>query len=388
MIPLKYNVRNLRVRWKTTLMTVLGTGLVVWSSCILFGLVDGLEHSLTISGDPLDLIVMRKGSTNETTGGFETAKADELLNLPGHRPRPGRPAVGREGAPEYPDRRTRERDPDQYHRSWGPGGLAGAPTRFPDRRRRRTSSKVAESASSARTSRKRFKGAQIGGVLNFGDQEIYHVVGVFTAGGSAAESEVWADLKDVEKNTGRDGSVSCVQLRAASPDDYRKLQETIETDTRFKLAAIPESVYFQNQSRSSIFLKGAGTLIAVLLTFGAMFAAANTMFAAVGARTREIGTMRALGFSQLDILICFMGESLILCALGGVAGVLAAIPLNALTYETSDFNSFASMTVAFRFGPMVMGVACLMTLAMGLFGGMFPAIRAVRLDVISALREL
>ena len=129
-------------------------------------------------------------------------------------------------------------------------------------------------------------------------------------------------------------------------------------------------------------------MIAVLLTFGAMFAAANTMFAAVGARTREIGTMRALGFSQLDILICFMGESLILCALGGLAGVLAAIPLNALTYETSDFNSFASITVAFRFGPLVMGVASLMTIAMGLFGGMFPAIRAVRLDVIAALREL
>ena len=115
-------------------------------------------------------------------------------------------------------------------------------------------------------------------------------------------------------------------------------------------------------------------MIAVLLTFGAMFAAANTMFAAVGARTREIGTMRALGFSQFDILICFMGESLLLCALGGAAGVLAAIPLNALTYETSDFNSFASISVAFRFGPLVIGVAVLMTLAMGLFGGMFPAL--------------
>ena len=235
---------------------------------------------------------------------------------------------------------------------------------------------------------KRFKGAQIGGILNFGDKEVYRVVGVFTAGGSSAESELWADLKDVEKNTGRDGSVSCVQLRAASADDFRKLSETIENDTRFKLAAIPELVYFQNQSRSSIFLKGAGTMIAVLLTFGAMFAAANTMFAAVGARTREIGTMRALGFSQFDILICFMGESLLLCALGGAAGVLAAIPLNALTYETSDFNSFASVSVAFRFGPLVIGVAVLMTLAMGLFGGMFPALRAVRLDVISALREL
>src|SRR6516225_6529229 len=97
MIPLKYNIRNLRVRWKTTLMTVLGTGLVVWSSCILFGLVDGLEHSLDISGDPLDLIVMRKGSSNETTGGFESVKADDLLNLPGiARDEQGRPLAAKE----------------------------------------------------------------------------------------------------------------------------------------------------------------------------------------------------------------------------------------------------------------------------------------------------
>jgi len=224
--------------------------------------------------------------------------------------------------------------------------------------------------------------------LNFGDKEIYHVVGVFTAGGSAAESEVWADLKDVERNTGRDGSVSCVHVRAAGTSELAKLRDTIDNDTQFKLDAMPESVYFHNQSRSSIFLKTAGTLIAVLLTFGAMFAAANTMFAAVSARTREIGTMRALGFSQLDVLLSFLGESLILCGLGGAVGLLAAIPLNALTYETSDFNSFASMTVSFRFGPLVTGVAVLMTVAMGVFGGMFPAIRAVRLDVIAALREL
>ncbi len=387
MIPVKYNVRNLRVRWKTTLMTVLGTGLVVWSSCILFGLVEGLEHSLTVSGDPLDLIVMRKGSTNETTGGFVTSQADELLNLPGiARDEQGRPLAAKELLNIPIAERQNGTRTNIIVRGVQPASRKLRPEfRIVD------GNDLVEGRGECIVSRsmtKRFKQAQIGGKLEFGEKERYRVVGIFTAGGSAAESEVWADLKDVERNTGRDGSVSCVQIRAASPDDYRKLQDTIENDTRFKLAAIPESVYFQNQSRSSIFLKGAGTLIAVLLTFGAMFAAANTMFAAVGARTREIGTMRALGFSQLDILICFMGESLILCGLGGAVGVLAAIPLNALTYETSDFNSFASITVGFRFGPLVMAVAFLMTLAMGLFGGMFPAIRAVRLDVISALREL
>ena len=232
------------------------------------------------------------------------------------------------------------------------------------------------------------QGAQVNGSFDFGPKEKYNVVGIFTCGGSSAESEVWADLKDVEKNTGRDGSVSCVQIRAEDTAKRAKLIETIDNDDRFKLAAIPEPKYFETQSSSGLFMKGAGTMIAVLLTFGAMFASANTMFAAVSARTREIGTMRALGFSQFDILISFLGESILLCALGGAAGLLATVPLSALTYETSDFNSFASITVSFRFGPLVMGVALIMTLVMGLFGGMLPAVRAVRLDVISALREL
>ena len=234
----------------------------------------------------------------------------------------------------------------------------------------------------------RFKGAQIGGRLDFGDKESYQVVGIFTAGGSSAESEVWADFQDVVRNTGREGSVSCVQLRAADRAAYDQLRNTIENDTRFKLAAIPESVYFQNQSRSSIFLKGAGTLIAVLLTFGAMFAAANTMFAAVSSRTREIGTMRALGFSQLDILICFLGESLILCSLGRPRRPPGGHPAQRLDLRDERLQQLRLDDRRVPPGPLALGVAIAMTLAMGLFGGMLPALRAVRLDVISALREL
>jgi putative ABC transport system permease protein len=387
MIPLKYNVRNLRVRWKTTLMTVMGTGLVVWSSCILFGLVEGLEHSLSISGDPLDLIVMRKGSSTETTGGFETSKADEILILPGIlRDREGQPIAAKELLNIPIAERENGTKTNIIIRGVQPASRRLRPS-FTIVAGRDFVAGKGECIVSKRMAA-RFKGAQVGGRLVFGSKEVYDVVGIFTAGGSAAESEIWADLKDVEKNTGRDGSVSCVQLRAASSADCNKIKQTIDDENRFRLAAIPEPLYFETQSRSGIFLKGAGTLIAVLLTFGAMFSSANTMFAAVSARTREIGTMRALGFSQFDILISFLGESLLLCALGGAIGLLATFPLNALTYETSDFNSFASVTVAFRFGPLVMTVALVMTLAMGVFGGMFPALRAVRLDVISALREL
>ncbi len=387
MIPLKYNVRNLRVRWKSTLMTMLGTGLVVWSSCLLFGLADGLEHSLSISGDPLDLIVMRPGSTNETTGGFDSIKADQLLTLPGIARDDAGQVLAAEELLNIP---IAERG-DGTRTNIIVRGVQAASRKLRPRFRIVEGRDMVEGKGECIVSpsmSRRFKAAQLGGRLEFGDKEKYRVVGIFTAGGGAAESEVWADFKDVVRNTGRDGSVSCVQLRAADHAAYDQLRNTIENDTRFKLAAIPEAVYFQNQSRSSIFLKVAGTLIAVLLTFAAMFAAANTMFAAVSTRTREIGTMRALGFSQLDILICFLGESLILCTMGGVLGVLGAVPLNAWTSETMDFNSFASVTMAFRLGPMALGVATVMTLAMGLFGGMLPALRAVRLDVISALREL
>jgi putative ABC transport system permease protein len=387
MIPIKYNIRNLRVRWKTTLMTMLGTALVVAASCLLFGLVDGLEYSLKISGDPLDLIILRKGSTNENTGGFEAAKADEVLNLKGiARDENGSPLAAKELLNIAIAKRNDDSRNNLIIRGVQPASRKLRPD-FKIVAGRDLVEGRGECIVSKNLSRL-YKGAQVGGLLEFGDKEQYRVVGIFTAGGSAAESEVWADLKDVEKNTGRDGSVSCVQIRAASPADYDALQKTINDDTQFKLAAQPETVYFENQSRSSLFLKAAGTLIAVLLTFGAMFAAANTMFGAVKSRTREIGTMRALGFSQWDILVSFLGESFLLCALGGALGLLATLPLNLLTFETSNFSTFASVSITFRFGWLVAAVALIMTVAMGLFGGMFPALRAVRLEVIAALREL
>jgi putative ABC transport system permease protein len=385
MIPLKYNVRNLRVRWVNTLMTVLGTGLIVWSSCILFSMVDGLQHSQMVSGDPLDLVVLRKGSSDETTSGYDLSKADELATLNGiARDETGRPLA----APEILNIPVAERVT---------GGRTNIIVRgvVPVSRTLRPNFRIEQGRDFepgrgecivSRSLSRRFKGASIGGILRFGEKETYHVVGLFTAGGSAAESEVWADIKDVARNMGREGTVSVVQIRAASQPDLERLKATIDNETRFRLAAIREAEFFANQTQASLFLKGAGTVIAVLLTFGAMFAAANTMYAAVSARTREIGTMRALGFSRLDILLCFLGESVLLCTLGGLLGMAATLPLTALTFGTLD--SFVERTVQFRIGPLVLAVALTMTLAMGVFGGLFPALRAVRLDVIRALREL
>ena len=386
MIPLKYNVRNLRVRWVTTSLTVLATGLVVWSSCILFGWVEGLQHTMNVSGDPLDLIVLRKGSTNETNGGFSERQADDIANLAGiARDEAGMPLVAKEMnyialAERVDGSRTNiiVRGAVPASRKLRPKFeiLPGGRDLVPGKNECLVS----------RSLSRRFKNATLGGVLKVGEKESFRVVGLFTAGGSASESEVWVDFKDLGRNLNREGYVSTVQLRATSTADLERIKKTIDSDTQFKLSAQTEVAYYSTQSRESLFFKFAGTVIAVLLTFGAMFAAANTMYAAVSSRSREIGTMRALGFSRFDILVSFLFESVLLCALGGALGLLATVPLSYITIST--IVNFSETMISFRLGPLVMTVALVMTLAMGVFGGLFPAIRAVRLDVVTALRQL
>jgi putative ABC transport system permease protein len=387
MIPFKYNFRNLRVRWVTTLMTVLGTAAVVWCSCILFGMVEGLQHSLQVSGDPLDLIVLRKGSTSETGGAYDLVKAEQIATLDGiAHDTEGHPLV----ALEIVNIPIAERI-DGTHTNLIVRGVDPASQKLRPQFtivQGRDFVPGRDECIASQSIARRFKGASVGGLLRVGDNEAYRVVGVFTAGGSAAESEVWVDRKDLERHSAYSGYVSVVQLRASSGSDLARLKHTIENDTRFMLTAQPEPEFFRKQERSGIFLKVFGSIIAVLLTLGAMFAAANTMFSAVSARSREIGTMRALGFSRFDVLASFLGESLLLCALGGLIGLVATIPLGAMTFGISNFDNFSEVTVHFRFGPLVMGVAVAMTVAMGLFGGLFPALRAVNLDVIRALREL
>ncbi|WP_435010095.1 ABC transporter permease [Tundrisphaera lichenicola] len=387
MVPIKYNVRNLKVRWVNTLMTILGTGLIVWSSCALFSLVEGLQHSLNVSGDPLDLIVLRKGSSSETVSGLDSDKADKILNLDGiARDQDGKPLAAGELLHIPVMERVSGGRANLIFRGIGPASRKLRPD-FQIVQGRDLEAGKGEAIVS-RTMTRRFKGAGLGETLQVGPKESYRVVGIFTAGGSAAESEVWVDIADLKQNTRREGFVSTVQLRAASAEARDSLRRTIETDPQFMLAALPEPEFFATQSRTALFYKVAGYVIALFLSVGAMFAAANTMFAAVSSRTREIGTMRALGFSRFSILISFLGESVLLCTLGGIVGVLATLPLTFLTFGTNNIDTFAEISVGFRFGPLVLIVAAAMTLAMGVIGGLFPAIRAVRLDVISSLREL
>ena len=386
MIPLKYTVRNLRVRWVTTLMTVLGTGLVVWASVLTFGLVDGLEHALTTTGDPSDLLVLRKGANDETSSNIASQTAREIANLPGI-------ASSSDGTPlcsnEFVTILTKPRRNN--------GGTTNVIVRGldPVGRLLRPGFRIAEGrdlkpgvneAITSRPMSERFQNLGLGESLEINNID-FKIVGIFEAGGSSAESEVWTDLRDLTSSQRVQGAVSIVNLRAQDEASRQALIDRIRDDEQFKLKAIGEPEYFENQMSASIAIKFIGFVIAGFLTVGAMFAAANTMYSAVASRSREIGTLRAIGFRRRSVLMSFLLESLLICLLGGLVGCLATLPFNGYSSGTANWATFSEITFSFRFGPGVLLRGMIMALAMGLIGGLFPAIRAVRLHITDALRQ-
>lgn len=386
MIPLKYNVRNLRVRWITTLMTVIGTGLVVWAMVLTFGLTDGLEHALTISGQPLDVIVLRKGANDETGSNIAQATADQIADLEGiARNEQGQPLCSAEFVTILTKPRRNNggttnliiRGVDTISRELRPD--------FKIVKGRDLKPGVNEAITSENMAR-RFENLAIGEKLEINKVD-FEIVGYFEAGGSSAESEVWTDIRDIASARRTADAISSVNLRTRDVAVRDQLIERLDKDEQFSLKAVPEPTYFGEQLKQAVFIKFVGVFIAVFLTIGAMFAAANTMFAAVASRSREIGTLRALGFKRRSILLCFLLESVILCLLGGILGCLATLPFNGISTGTANWATFSEITFAFRFGPRVLLQGVLMALAMGLLGGLIPAIRAVRLNIVNALRE-
>jgi putative ABC transport system permease protein len=388
MIPLKYTLRNLQARWMTTLMTALGTGLVVFASVLSFGLADGLERALVVSADPLDVVCLRKGALDEVSSSIDQATADHVRSAEGI-------AIGESGeplvSPEYvvtlmkPRRGADAGITNVMVRGllplgWKlrPGfriveGRAGQPGQY-------------EAIVSRRIS-ERFHHTRLGEKFTINNTD-FTIVGYFEAEGCAAESEVWTDLRDLTTVRKVPGAVSTVCLRARDPKAQAQLIRLLKEDEQFGLKALTEEEFYREQLVSAQLVRGLAGFIAMFLIVGAMFAAANTMFAAVAARAREIGTLRALGFSRRSVLFAFMLESVVLCLLGGLIGCAAAIPFDGYSTGMASFQTFSEVAFAFRFGPSVLLQGVLMALVMGLIGGLMPAVRALRLNVIQALREV
>ncbi len=384
-IPLKYNLRNLKVRMTTTVMTAFSITLTVTVFVILMALAQGLQTSLTATGHPLNLLILREGSQSETQSSVQRDSLQVIRYLEGiAKTEKGEPWV----SPELIvlinlPRRGQVQGSNVSIRGLGPEGFAMRPEfhliegrQFrPGLREVVVSKKIAD----------RFQNCGLGEKLKFA-KGYWTVVGIFDAGTTAYASEIWTDAEDLGQDFDRD-AYSSVYVRATDAGALAKLKKLVSDDRRLHMKPQTEKEYYESQTTSAAPIKALGIFIAGLMAVGASFAAMNTMYAAVARRTKEIGALRVLGFSRRSILLCFILESVFIAVLGGLAGCLLALPINGVTTGTTNFATFSELTFDFRITPGLLLGGMIFSAVMGFVGGLFPAWRAAHEDIVTALRS-
>ena len=374
-------------------MTALGIALTVTTAIFLMALVAGLNRAFVSSGNPLNVLVLRKGSEAELSGGFDASLFPTLKTLPGiAKDSHGEPMVSgewvvvivlprKDGTGEV-NVTVRGMMPDglEMRQLPGPNGHPGvklvAGRWFETGQREVVVSK---------SIRDRFAHANIGDTMEFGKGK-WKVVGVFDAGGSAYESEVWGDVNQMASDFDRQGGYSSAYLRATDPIAAEALKNRVSDDQRLKLEGVLETDYYAKQTSSGAPIKVIGFVVGFIMAIGSIFAAMNTMYAAVAYRGREIATLRVIGFSRPAILTSFVLESLLLALLGAFAGILLMLPFNGMETGTSNAVTFSEVVFALRITPQVAGYAILFALIMGFVGGLAPAWHAARQNILNALR--
>lgn len=385
-IPLKYNFRSLLVRRVSTLMTGGGIALVVAVFVVVMAMVAGLASSITEAGSPDNLIVLRKGATTETYSSMSLDQFDTLKFLPGIKhDADGQPYA----SPELPVQVLLESNQGGRDNIVIRGVLPVA-QKVHDKLRivegRMFNPSVRE-VMVGKGLKGRYKNCAVGSTLHFGRGD-WKVVGLFEAGGSSFESEVWADIHDVQADSQRGAYYAIARLKLAPGADDKTLINRIADDPRINLQAESEATYYKDQSVVANQLRVLGMIVAVIMGVGAVFAAMNTMYASVSARTAEIGTLRALGFTPGAVLGSFLLESLMLASLAGIAGIILALPINGFSTSFGNFMTFSTLSFNFRVTPTIVIEAMLFAALMGTFGGWLPARQAMRLSVVNALRRI
>lgn len=394
-IPISYNIRNLRLRKGLTIMTALGIALTVTTAIFLLALVTGLDRAFVSSGSSLNVLVLRKGSESELTGGFDASLFPTLRTLPGiAKDSHGEPMASgewnvvivlprKDGTGEV-NVTVRGMMPDGLEMRQLPGGPKNQPSvKLLEGRWFQTGQREVVVSKSIRD---RFTHASIGDSMEFGKGS-WNVVGVFDAGGSAYESEIWGDVNQMASDFDRQGGFSSAYLRATDPIAAEALKNRVSDDQRLKLDGLLETDYYAKQTSSGAPIRIIGTVVAFIMAIGSIFAAMNTMYAAVAYRGREIATLRVIGFSRPAILTSFVLESLLLALLGAAAGILLMLPFNGMQTGTSNPVTFAEVVFALRITWTVAGYALVFALIMGFVGGLAPAWHAARQNILNALRS-
>jgi putative ABC transport system permease protein len=389
-LPIRYNVRNVFVRWRATLATIIGVALVVAVYILVQSLAVGLEKSGRNTGDPRNLMIVRKGSTAESSSQVNRSQLKTLQYLPQiARDERGQPLISADLVVLISlPRKDSQGEANVTMRGVSPMGIELRPQvtltsgRWfaPGRREVVVSTKMA----------KRFANCEVGQKFKTGGHEL-SVVGLFDGGNSAFDSEIWMDADEARSVFDRE-NYSSVLVRMSDSTAAQAFMQRIEADKRLPLRVDPEIQYYSEQTRTSKVFQVIGTFLAVAMSIGAFFAAMNTMYASVGARTREIGTLRVLGFRRRTILASFIIEGAILAAIGGAIGCAISFGLQSLSvflgwqFGTMSFNSFSEVVFQFRITPSLAAEGMVFALIVGILGSLLPAIRAARLPVIAALK--
>ncbi len=385
-VPIRYNFRNLRLRKGATVLTALGIALTVTTAIFIMALLAGLNAAFATSGDPDNVLVLRKGSVSELSAGGVSREALQVFrDLPGvARDSHGNPMVsGEDILVIVLPRRDGTGEVNVTVRFLTPVGIEMRP------RVRLVSGRwftpgqrevvVSESI------RRRFTHADMGDAMHIGSGD-WTVAGVFDAGGTAHESEIWGDINQITADLDRE-LFSSVLIRATDPVAAEALRNRMNDDQRLKLSGLLEPDYYATQTRSGEPIKFVGFVVAIIMAVGSCFAAMNTMYASVAYRAREIATLRIMGFSRPSILRSFVLESLMLSLLGAAIGIVLMLPFNGMTTGTSNAVTFSEVVFSLRLTPTVLGTAVAFAVVMGLFGGMAPAWLAARQNIIGALRD-
>jgi len=387
-LPFSYNLRNLWVRRTTTLMTALGIGLTVAVLLSILALVTGLKSAFSNTGVAGNVLVMRQSAESELSSNFTRAQFQDLKLRPGiKRDEAGQPLASLEMVStvllesiDYEaginiSIRGLKPDPGFKLR---PAITVAAGRWFEAGKREVTVGKNVA---------KRNPEAQLGKDLRFG-KGAWRVVGVFDAGDSAANSEIWGDLDQVCSDDNRCDVLSSALVRVDPVSNVEPFIKSLKEDQRLKLGAMTETYYYEQQSSSAAPIQFLGIFIAIVMAVGSSFAAMNTMYAAVARRSKEIGTLRVLGFSRFSVLLSFLLESMVLATLGGLIGCVLVLPLNGFTTGIGSMTTFSEVAFSFKITPEIMMSGMVFALFMGALGGLLPAASAARKQILDALRDI
>ncbi|MBM4113417.1 MAG: FtsX-like permease family protein [Phycisphaerae bacterium] len=382
-----FNVRTIPKRGGASIAAIVGIAGVVAVLVGVLSIAEGFRAAMDVQGPDDVAIVLRSGADNEMTSGLSREQVRLIAASPGiARTADGPLASGELFVMINLPKRSTGTDANVPLRGVerAAGAVRGGLTFVDGRDLSPGMNEVIVGAGAARS----FEGLDVGRTIRVGRNE-WKVVGIFTGGGGAAESEVWTDAGVLQSAYQRGDSFQTVYAKLASPSSYDEFKDSLTADPRLKVKVVRQREYLAEQSEMLTgFIRTIGVGVAFLMALGALFGALNTMYSAVASRTREIATLRAIGFGSAPIILSVLAESIVLAVIGGVlGGSVAYLVLNGYTATTMNWQSFSQVAFAFAVTPALLVMAIIWAAVIGLFGGVLPAIRAARLPIAGALRE-